>query len=106
MSDFKCLRAPQRVELGSPVCSAFFYSFPSPGAHLAAVGRRFFVRFWQDEAGQGITEYILILMGAAWGAVQIYQALQSGFNQGVLTLGAELEKDLKTGRASLGVWQN
>ncbi len=59
-----------------------------------------------DEGGQGTVEYVLILSAAVIGAATLARALMNGLNSGVLTLGATLEKDLKTGRAPANVWQN
>lgn len=62
--------------------------------------------FLEDEQGQGTVEYILILSVAIWGSSQLVSAFFSGLDQGILRLGAQLEKDLKTGRAPLSVWTN
>lgn len=60
----------------------------------------------QDEEGQAMTEYIIILSVAAIFAGRFGRALVDAFDRGVLYLGVELEKNLKTGRAPLGVWRN
>lgn len=64
------------------------------------------VEFWKDERGQGTVEYILILSAVVLGAVQLARGFLTILDQGILRLGGQLEKDLKTGRAPLSVWQN
>jgi len=63
-------------------------------------------KFLADESGQGVTEYILILGVATVAAGFMMRQLMSVFDTGILRLGGQLEKDLKSGRASLGSWKN
>jgi Flp pilus assembly pilin Flp len=72
-------------------------------ANLACSFARDFAR---DEEGQAITEYILILTMTVAGAVTLAKGLLAAINRANLTLGGQLEKDLKTGRADLGLWSN
>ena len=57
-------------------------------------------------AGQGTVEYILILAVIVLGASQIGKRILYSFDLSVLRIGAELERDLKSGRAPLSVWSN
>lgn len=63
-------------------------------------------RLRNDESGQAVTEYILILSAAVIGAAALARTLLGVLDQGILRLGGQLEKDLKTGRAPLNVWRN
>lgn len=69
-----------------------------PGRSLIALVR--------DEDGQAITEYILILSFTVAGAVALSRAILAGLKKGILILGAQLERSLKTGRAEPSVWAN
>jgi len=60
----------------------------------------------QDEEGQAVTEYILILSITMFGAAALARALLVAFDNGISHLGSELEKSLKTGRAPKSVWEN
>lgn len=53
-----------------------------------------------------MTEYILILAVSVVGASQLAKQILKAFDKGIVRLGAELERDLKTGRAPLNVWEN
>jgi Flp pilus assembly pilin Flp len=68
--------------------------------------RSFFVSVCADESGQATTEYVLILSFVLFGAISLAQVILSTVDQGILTLGAQLERDLKTGRANLDSWTN
>jgi hypothetical protein len=58
------------------------------------------------EQGQGTVEYLLILSFVIFSASQINKQLIGTIDRLVLRVGAQLEKDLKTGRDPLGVWSN
>ncbi len=62
--------------------------------------------FWSDEDGQATVEYILILSVIVFGASQLGRQIIAMLEKGILRLGGDLEKDLKTGRAPLSVWEN
>lgn len=62
--------------------------------------------FLRDEEGQALTEYILILSAAVVGCVTLAKTILGTLDKGILRLGAQLEKDLQTGRAPLSVWKN
>lgn len=62
--------------------------------------------FLDDEEGQAITEYILILSACIFGASTLARGILKALDEGVLKLGGQLEKDLKSGRAPLSAWQN
>ncbi len=63
-------------------------------------------RFLEDENGQGVVEYIVILSACVTGSVALARQILSALDTGIVRIGAQLEKDLKTGRAPLSVWQN
>jgi len=71
-----------------------------------AVLSRFAARLGQDEAGQGTVEYVFILSVVVVGTSALARALLTALDTGILTLGGQLEQDLKTGRVSVGVWKN
>jgi Flp pilus assembly pilin Flp len=78
----------------------------------AALGRTFRMlgrlgkSFLRDESGQGVIEYILLLSVMVIGAGLLARGILNALDSGVLKLGGQLEKDLKTGRAPLSVYQN
>lgn len=59
-----------------------------------------------DDSGQSTVEYILILSACVVGATQMARQLLNILDKGILRVGGQLEKDLKTGRAPLHVWSN
>lgn len=63
-------------------------------------------RFLKDDSGQAITEYIMLLSMTLAVAILLARGLVSAINTSTLVLGGQLEKDLKTGRADLGLWSN
>lgn len=65
-----------------------------------------FVRLVSDEGGQSVLEYILILSATVIGAGLMSQKILQAIDSGILSLGGQLEKDLKTGRAPLDIWKN
>jgi Flp pilus assembly pilin Flp len=68
--------------------------------------RRLGKSFLRDENGQGVIEYILLLSVTVIGAGMLARGILKALDSGVLKLGGQLEKDLKTGRAPLSVYQN
>ena len=60
----------------------------------------------EDTSGQATVEYILILSFCVVSAVAMAKGILTVLDKGILRLGGQLEKDLKTGRAPLGVWTN
>ena len=62
--------------------------------------------FLHEEDGQGVIEYILLLSVTVVGAGMLARGILNALDNGVLKLGGQLEKDLKTGRAPLSVYQN
>lgn len=68
--------------------------------------KNFLVRFFRDESGQGVIEYVLVLSATLVGAGLLARGILSALDSGVLKLGGQLEKDLKTGRAPISVYQN
>ncbi len=69
-------------------------------------GKNFLVKFFRDEDGQAVIEYVLILSATLVSAGLLARGILSALDNGVLKLGGVLEKDLKTGRAPLSVYQN
>ena len=59
-----------------------------------------------DDSGQAITEYILLLALTFSMTILVMRAAVKTLSAIVLTFGGFLEKDLKTGRAPLGIWKN
>ncbi|MBL7716036.1 MAG: hypothetical protein JNL01_11280 [Bdellovibrionales bacterium] len=59
-----------------------------------------------EESGQALTEYILILAFCAIGAATLTRKLMGFFDEGILKLAAQMEKDLKSGRSPLDSWSN
>lgn len=72
------------------------------GALLRGIARSFL----REEEGQGVIEYILLLSMTVIGAGLLARGILKALDSGVLKLGGQLEKDLKTGRAPLSVYQN
>ncbi len=68
--------------------------------------KNFLVRFFRDEDGQAVIEYVLILSATLVAAGMLARGILSALDSGVLKLGGQLEKDLKTGRAPITVYQN
>lgn len=66
----------------------------------------FLVKFYRDEDGQAVIEYVLVLSATLVAAGLLARGILSALDSGVLKLGGQLEKDLKTGRAPLSVYQN
>ena len=62
--------------------------------------------FLHDEDGQAIFEYVFLLSIALTTAVFIGKSIISVFDRGILSVGATLEKYLKTGRLPPRVWTN
>ncbi len=74
-------------------------------AHLKKLWRRLLFLL-DDESGQGTVEYILILSVSVVGAGAVSRSIMEALDKGLLRFGAQLEKDLKTGRAPLNIWEN
>ena len=53
-----------------------------------------------------MTEYVLILAVCVVAAGAMTRQLLKVLDNGILRLGGQLEKDLKTGRAGVGIWKN
>ena len=60
----------------------------------------------EDDRGQATTEYILLLTFTIIGTAALARVILSAIDRGILRLGAQLEMDLKTGRADLSAWKN
>jgi Flp pilus assembly pilin Flp len=68
--------------------------------------RNCLARFFREEDGQAVLEYVLILSATLVAAGMLARGILNALDSGVLKLGGQLEKDLKTGRAPLAVYQN
>jgi len=66
----------------------------------------FLSNLYLDENGQGTVEYILIISVIVVGAAQIRKQVLKALDKGLLRIGSQIEKDIKTGRAPLSVWEN
>jgi hypothetical protein len=66
----------------------------------------FFKSFAADERAQATVEYILLLSVVVAGAIAFSRRILGVLDKAILSVGGQLEKDLKTGRAPLGVWRN
>jgi Flp pilus assembly pilin Flp len=75
-------------------------------ARLRAALRAFVRPLLRDERGQATTEYILILSATIVSAAAIGRAVLKALDKGILVIGGQLEKDLKTGRVPPSVWTN
>ena len=71
-------------------------------ASILSLGKKFL----HDESGQAITEYILLLSVCVFGASALGRGILKSLDAGILKLGGQLEKDLKSGRQALSVWKN
>lgn len=74
-------------------------------SHFHAVGK-ICRKFLSEEDGQGVIEYIILLSVTVIGAGLLARGILKALDGGILKLGGQLEKDLKTGRAPLSVYQN
>ena len=59
-----------------------------------------------SEAGQATIEYVIIMTAAVTVAITLGRSLLKVFDSGLLKLGAQVERDLKTGRGELDIWKN
>ncbi len=66
---------------------------------------RFFA-FLRDEGGQATVEYILLLSAVVAVAGGLSRAMLKAVDNGILFFGANLEKNLKTGRVDAYIWGN
>ena len=73
---------------------------------LCARARAGISRLCRDEGGQSIVEYIIILSATVVGAGLLSRQILRVLDSGIVKLGGQLEKDLKTGRASVNIWEN
>ena len=60
----------------------------------------------KDESGQATLEYILLLLVVFSLALGLSKTFTTNLDSSMRRLGGQLEKDLKTGRAPVSVWQN
>ena len=74
-----------------------------PGIGVLGFLKSFLV---EEDSGQATVEYILLISFSVTSAVLLARGILSALDQGILKLGSQLEKDLKTGRAPLGIWSN
>ena len=63
-------------------------------------------RLASDESGQAAVEYLILLSAIAVGATALSRGVVKMLDQAILVIGANLEKDLKTGRAAVGIWKD
>ncbi|RYZ73313.1 MAG: hypothetical protein EOP09_02090 [Proteobacteria bacterium] len=63
-------------------------------------------RILANQSGQGTLEYILLLIIVIAGAATFTGRLVSKVDDQLLTVGGQLERQLKTGRANVNTWRN
>jgi hypothetical protein len=63
-------------------------------------------RFMCDESGQGTLEYVLLLTFCIISGSAMFRKLIEIMDSGFQVFGAQLERDLKSGRSPLSVWKN
>ncbi len=63
-------------------------------------------RLANEESGQAMTEYIVLLAFCAIAASTLARRIMGVFDKGIMKLGGQLEKDLKAGRSQLDTWSN
>jgi len=68
--------------------------------------RKFARTLYGDEKGQTTVEYILILTVTIVAVMALVRMIMRLTDRGVLKLGSQLEKDLKTGRLPVNVWRD
>jgi len=61
---------------------------------------------FDDERGQTTVEYILILTVTIVAVMAVVRIIMRLTDRGMLKLGSQLEKDLKTGRIPVNVWRD
>lgn len=66
----------------------------------------FFNELKADDGGQATVEYVLILSVTIVAVSRLIKQFFISFDKAVQVIGANLEKDLKTGRAPYSVWSN
>jgi hypothetical protein len=59
-----------------------------------------------NRKGQSVLEYVLMIAIVMTFAGGMFKLIKNGVDQGVLGLGGNLEKSLKTGRISVTIWKN
>lgn len=69
-------------------------------------GKQFLARLAREDSGQGTVEYILLLSITVGGVATLTRGILKAIDNSILGLGGQLERDLKTGRASLSAWKN
>ena len=62
--------------------------------------------FLRDECGQGTTEYLILMSAVILFTTTLVRSVLNVLDRGILTLGATLEQDLKSGRTPLRAWKN
>ena len=62
--------------------------------------------FVRDDSGQAITEYILFLSISAVAAGALARGIVATLDTITAVFGAQLEQNIKTGRASVDIWIN
>ena len=71
-----------------------------------AIYRSFVYFLKEDESGQAVTEYILLLSVLVVGVSAMTRGILAALDRGILHLGAQLERDLRTGRMRVDLWKN
>jgi hypothetical protein len=58
------------------------------------------------ESGQAVTEYVLLLLFTLGVTIGLTRSILGAIDTGILRLGGQLQKDLKSGRSPNGTWKN
>lgn len=58
----------------------------------------------EDRSGQAVTEYILLLAFIAATSLVLMKGILKSLDTGTVIFGAQLERDMKTGRMPSGDW--
>ena len=59
-----------------------------------------------SQSGQATVEYILLLLFTVGIATGLSRTIIGALDDGILRMGGQLQKDLKSGRAPNNVWRN
>jgi hypothetical protein len=71
------------------------------------IGRKFRLRSQlRDESGQAIIEYILLLSLIFTVSAAFSRRIISALDSSITVFNGTLEKDLRTGRIGVGIWEN
>mgnify|MGYP001564345672 CR=1 FL=1 len=70
------------------------------------VGGLIWNRFLEEEDGQALTEYVLLLSIAFVVSAAFSKRIISALDSSIQVFNGTLEKDLRTGRVGVSIWDN